>query len=112
MDSAKTYGLIGFPLSHSFSAGYFKKKFEKEGVLDVQYLNFEIPSINEVLEVIKSNPSLKGINVTIPYKEQILPFLDKLDEAARPYEELTVYLCFACVQSSPRHSHLSDWGAV
>jgi shikimate dehydrogenase len=79
----KTYGLIGFPLSHSFSAGYFKNKFEKEGVLDAQYLNFEISSIKEVLEVIKSNPSLKGINVTIPYKEQILPFLDKLDEAAK-----------------------------
>ena len=79
----KTYGLIGFPLSHSFSAGYFKKKFEKEGVLDSQYLNFEIPSIEKVMEVIKTNPELQGINVTIPYKEQVLPYLDKLDEAAK-----------------------------
>ena len=79
----KTYGLIGYPLSHSFSAGYFKKKFEKENITDSEYKNFEIPSIDLLPEIIKNNPDLIGLNVTIPYKEQVIPFLDELDEAAK-----------------------------
>ena len=79
----KIYGLIGFPLSHSFSAGYFKKKFEKENIKDSEYRNFEIPSIDKLPEIIKANPNLIGLNVTIPYKEQVLPYLDELDEAAK-----------------------------
>ncbi len=79
----KLYGLIGFPLSHSFSVGYFKQKFEKENIVDSEYRNFEIPSIELLKEVIASNPELIGLNVTIPYKEQVIPYLDELDEAAR-----------------------------
>ena len=79
----KIYGLIGFPLSHSFSAGYFKKKFEKENILDTEYRNFEISSIDKLSEIIAANPNLVGLNVTIPYKEQVLPYLDELDEAAK-----------------------------
>lgn len=79
----KIYGLIGFPLSHSFSAGYFKKKFENENIIDSEYRNFEIPSIDKLPQIIAENPNLVGLNVTIPYKEQVIPYLDELDEAAK-----------------------------
>ena len=72
------YGLIGYPLKHSFSIGYFNEKFRSEGV-DAEYVNFEIPSINDFIEVIEENPNLSGLNVTIPYKEQVIPFQDSLD---------------------------------
>ena len=72
------YGLIGYPLKHSFSIGYFNEKFRSEGV-DAEYVNFEIPSINDFMEVIEENPNLSGLNVTIPDKEQVIPFLDSLD---------------------------------
>ena len=75
------YGLIGYPLGHSFSRGYFNEKFHSEGI-DAEYVNFEIPSINDFMEVIEENPNLCGLNVTIPYKEQIIPFLDELDKDA------------------------------
>ena len=76
------YGLIGYPLGHSFSRNYFNQKFESENI-DAQYLNFEIPSIKDFKEVLKENPELNGLNVTIPYKEQVIPYLDDLDEDAR-----------------------------
>ena len=75
------YGLIGFPLGHSFSRNFFNKKFETENI-DAQYLNFEIPTIGAFKQVIKDNPELNGLNVTIPYKQQIIPLLDGLDEDA------------------------------
>ena len=74
------YGLIGYPLGHSFSAGYFNEKFAAEGV-DAKYVNFEIPRIKEFKEVVEKNENLKGLNVTIPYKEQVIPYLDELDKA-------------------------------
>ena len=73
------YGLIGYPLKHSFSIGYFNEKFKSENI-DAEYVNFEIPSINDFMEVIEENPDLCGLNVTIPYKEQVIPFLDELDK--------------------------------
>jgi shikimate dehydrogenase len=73
------YGLIGYPLRHSFSIGYFNEKFRAEGI-DAEYLNFEIPTINDFMEVILENPTLAGLNVTIPYKEQVIPFLDELEK--------------------------------
>jgi shikimate dehydrogenase len=76
------YGLIGYPLGHSFSISYFNQKFSDEGI-NAKYLNFEIASIDELLEVLGSNPELKGLNVTIPYKEQVIPFLDSLTPEAR-----------------------------
>ena len=72
------YGLIGYPLKHSFSIGFFNEKFKSEGI-DAEYVNFEIPEINDFMEVIEENPNLCGLNVTIPYKEQVIPFLDELD---------------------------------
>jgi len=76
------YGLIGFPLKHSFSKDYFNSKFSSEGI-DAEYINFEIASIKDFKTVIKNNPDLKGLNVTIPYKEQVIPYLDGLSENAR-----------------------------
>ncbi len=72
------YGLIGYPLGHSFSRNYFNEKFANEAI-DAEYLNFEIPKIDMVKTVIAENPELRGLNVTIPYKEQVIPFLDELD---------------------------------
>ena len=63
------YGLIGYPLGHSFSISYFNQKFQDEGI-DAVYENFEIPTIDALPEVLDSNPNLRGLNVTIPYKER------------------------------------------
>lgn len=71
------YGLIGYPLKHSFSIEYFNEKFQSEGI-DAEYVNFEIPDIKDFPEVIEENPDLCGLNVTIPYKEKVIPYLDKL----------------------------------
>ena len=76
------YGLIGYPLGHSFSIGYFNEKFENEQI-NAQYINFEIPSIEDFKEVIDVNPQLRGLNVTIPYKEQVIPYLDSLSPEAK-----------------------------
>ena len=77
----KLYGLIGYPLGHSFSQNYFNQKFEAEGI-SARYVNFEIPEISDFKEVVASNPALNGLNVTIPYKEQVIPYLDEIDEDA------------------------------
>ena len=76
-----TFGLIGFPLSHSFSLGYFTDKF-KNGKIDARYLNFAIETIAEFSGLLKQHPYLAGLNVTIPYKQQIISFLDELDAEA------------------------------
>lgn len=73
------YGLIGYPLKHSFSIVYFNEKFKAENI-DAKYVNFEIPRIEEFMEVVEENPNLCGLNVTIPYKEQVIPYLDELDK--------------------------------
>lgn len=73
------YGLIGYPLTHSFSMGYFNEKFKAENI-DAEYVNFEIPDIKIFKEIIEANPDLCGLNVTIPYKEQVIPYLDGLDK--------------------------------
>lgn len=72
------YGLIGYPLKHSFSIGYFNEKFKSEGI-HAEYENFEIPTIQHFKAIIEKNSNLCGLNVTIPYKEQVIPFLDALD---------------------------------
>ncbi len=77
----KQYGLVGFPLVHSFSKRFFSEKFEKENTNAV-YLNFEIKNISDFPGIIKNNPNLKGLNVTIPHKQAVMPFLDEMDEAA------------------------------
>ncbi len=76
------YGLIGHPLAHSFSQGYFTDKFQSENINAV-YLNFDLASIDEFPEVIAAHPTLRGLNVTIPYKQKIIPFLDEIDKEAQ-----------------------------
>ncbi|MBX7093358.1 MAG: shikimate dehydrogenase [Flavobacteriales bacterium] len=78
----KTYGLIGFPLTHSFSKSYFEKKFESMGLKDHQYQNFPIANIAEIEELVAGRNDLLGLNVTIPYKESVIPFLDELEPEA------------------------------
>ena len=75
------YGLIGYPLVHSFSISYFNEKFKNEGI-DAVYENYEIPTIEQFPEIIDTNPQLRGLNVTIPYKEKVIGYLDALSPEA------------------------------
>ena len=77
----RKFGLIGFPLSHSFSKHYFTKKFETEG-LDAEYCNFPIKSLDQLEDILRSEPDLVGLNVTIPYKTAIIPMLNELTNCA------------------------------
>ena len=79
----KQFGLIGKNISYSFSQKYFSNKFNKEELLNCSYKNFDIQSIENFLNIFKENPNIKGLNVTIPYKEIILPHLDKLSNKAK-----------------------------
>lgn len=76
------YGIIGYPLGHSFSPGFFNEKFINEGI-DAVYERYELSQIDLLPEIIASNPELCGLNVTIPYKQQIMQYLDELSEEAR-----------------------------
>lgn len=76
------YGLIGYPLGHSFSKNFFNDKFDAENI-DAQYMNFEIPDIEEFPAIIADNPNLRGLNVTIPYKQKVMSFLDEVSPEAR-----------------------------
>lgn len=77
----KQYGLLGYPLSHSFSSGYFSEKFKREGI-EAVYHNFALPSIEELPALIVEHPFLVGLNVTIPYKQAVIRYLDDLDPEA------------------------------
>lgn len=76
------YGLIGYPLGHSFSKSYFTDKFSSESI-NAEYVNFELPSIEDFPVIVNSYKTLKGLNVTIPYKEKVLPYLDNISKEAR-----------------------------
>lgn len=76
------YGIIGFPLGHSFSPRYFNDKFRREGI-DAFYRTFEIREAAAIREILNAHPDLRGFNVTIPHKQTILPYLDALSEEAR-----------------------------
>lgn len=75
------YGIIGYPLGHSFSKGFFTEKFARESI-DAQYLNFEIPDVAMLSDVLRDNPELRGLNVTLPHKQAVIPFLDEMSEEA------------------------------
>ena len=77
-----TYGLIGYPLGHSFSVPYFSKKFAEEKI-DAEYRNFPLEEVSHFEGLVRHEPHLAGLNVTVPYKQKILPFLDALDRTAR-----------------------------
>jgi shikimate dehydrogenase len=79
----RKFGLIGYPLSHSFSKAYFEKKFDRENILDAEFQNYSLEHIEEFPALIESIQDLKGLSVTIPYKESIIPYLTELDETAQ-----------------------------
>ena len=74
------YGLIGKTLKHSFSKDYFTKKFAAAGLTDCAYDNFELPAIEELQTLLVNHPDIKGLNVTIPYKEAVIPYLHSMNE--------------------------------
>ncbi|MDA9774839.1 shikimate dehydrogenase [Algibacter sp.] len=76
-------GLLGKDISYSFSRTYFKEKFENENIKNTSYENFDIENIDLFPSIIKNTKGLKGLNVTIPYKEQVIPFLDKVNKKAK-----------------------------
>ncbi len=79
--SLRTFGLIGHPLGHSFSQRFFSEKFSREGI-SAEYLNFDLDSIDMLPTVLAAHPSLVGLNVTIPYKQAVMPLLDEIDADA------------------------------
>ena len=76
------FGLIGHPLGHSFSRKFFTEKFADEGI-NAEYNNYEIPNAEQLLDVVRDNPNLCGLNCTIPHKQAIIPMLDELSDEAR-----------------------------
>ena len=83
------YGIIGYSLTHSFSAKFFAEKFKRENI-NAEYLNFEIKSILDIRKIIIFNQHLKGLNVTIPYKEKVIPFLNSLSAEAKKIAAVNV----------------------
>jgi len=79
----KKFGLIGATVSHSFSKSYFDEKFFREGLRDYHYDLYSLPNIDELKKLLDENPELAGLNVTIPYKEQVMKFLSDIDTDAR-----------------------------
>lgn len=77
----RKFGLIGYPLTHSFSKKYFTEKFSKEGLSDCEFDLYEIEKVNLIEEIIQNNHELEGLSVTIPHKEKVIQFLDELDPA-------------------------------
>ena len=76
------FGLVGKDISYSFSRGYFTKKFSDLGLDTYSYENFDFQAIEEITDVLKNNTDIKGMNVTIPYKQEVMPFLSELDQEA------------------------------
>ncbi len=89
----RLFGLIGYPLKHSSSQSFFNMKFESEGI-DARYVNFEIPSIDKLDEVLAAHSNLTGFNVTIPYKELVIEHLDAIDPEAKAIGAVNVVKVF------------------
>lgn len=105
----KTYGLIGKSLGHSFSKAYFEDKFRQLAILNCEYRNFEIPEITGLGDLIKKHQSISGLNVTIPFKEAILPLLDELSNDAKTIGAVN---CIAVKRSASEVKligHNTDW---
>ncbi len=83
MEQKKQFGLIGNPLTHSFSKKYFDAKFEKENITDCEFNVYPLSTINELPQLLINNPNLIGLSVTLPYKESVVPFLNEMDKTAQ-----------------------------
>ena len=104
----KEYGIIGFPLGQSASPAFFNKKFENEGI-DAEYIPFEIDSIEKLPEILKAHPTLQGFNVTIPYKLQVMDYLEGLSPAAEGIEAVNVVKIERDADGTPHlYGHNSD----
>ena len=79
----RTFGLAGYPLSHSFSQKYFTEKFKRENISDCEFKIFPIEDVNKLPAIIKSNPTLSGLSITIPHKQSVLKYLNDIDSAAK-----------------------------
>ena len=97
----KTYGIIGNPLAQSASPAFFNKKFADEGI-DAQYLPFELQSIEELQDVLKEQPTLCGFNVTIPYKLQVMDYLESMSDEARAINAVNVVKVLRDSEGTPR----------
>lgn len=100
----KKYGLIGYPLGHSFSKDYFTKKFEREGLTDCVYEIFPLPNLSGFEDLIRSEPDLCGLNVTIPHKIGVMFYLTEIDEAAKAIDAVN---CIKVVNARPAASFFS-----
>ena len=89
MTKEPQYGLIGTSLKHSFSSEYFNNKFQ-ENQLDIHYQNFELSSADELLSLIRKNPQLKGLNVTFPFKEQVIKYITEIKGDAKSIQAVNV----------------------
>ena len=88
----RKFGLIGYPLGHSFSRQYHNERFSRLGI-DAIYNNYELPDIAQLPQLIASDNSIEGLNVTIPYKEAVIPYLDEMDDTARAIGAESHYRC-------------------
>jgi shikimate dehydrogenase len=104
----RQFGLIGYPLGHSFSKGHFTSKFEREGLEGFSYENFEIESAGEVRGIISSHPNLVGLNVTIPHKKAVMPFLDEIDPVAREIGAVNTIKVIRTGDRSRLHGYNTD----
>ncbi|MEZ5027223.1 MAG: hypothetical protein R2765_00385 [Ferruginibacter sp.] len=84
------YGIIGYPLTHSFSRQYFNNKIEKDDIEDAVYENYPLLTIDEFPRLLKANPELKGLSVTIPYKESVLQFINDFSDEVKKLVQQTV----------------------
>ncbi|TZF85772.1 shikimate dehydrogenase (plasmid) [Pedobacter sp. BS3] len=100
----KRYGLIGYPIKHSFSKGYFTRKFEEQGLTDHVYELFELANISDLPDLLKAHPDLCGLNVTIPHKIGVMYYLDKIDPAAK---EIDAVNCIKIKKNKPVESFFS-----
>jgi len=100
----RRYGLIGYPLGHSFSKRFFEEKFAREGIADARYDLFPLSDIRELPELLQAHPDLCGLNVTIPYKQAVIPCLHDLDETARAAGAVNV----VCIRGGQMKGYNSD----
>jgi len=82
-EKSRLFGLLGKDISYSFSRGYFSEKFKQLNLDNHSYVNFDLPKIEDFPSILEDNESVLGINVTIPYKEAVIPYLDKIDKTAK-----------------------------
>jgi len=101
----RLFGIIGYPLNHTLSPEYFIEKFKQENIYDAVYKAFPLESLEEFNLLISNNTDLVGLNITIPYKEKIIPFLDKLEENAREIGSVNTIR----IDREKKHVHLTGF---